>query len=177
MKCYAWILLVFVPTSALAQLDTSGLSDEQEAELQLQIAKMKNDKLPASAEEAEKWAAWGTGIGKAISSTASELGVAVDEFSCTPVCQITIGVIVYKVIGKDILRALAGFTLFFATIFVWVKWLRKPFVKIQYDGDGKVKSREYRAPDSDAELAIYWVHNWLTLIAGILASFLVAFAG
>lgn len=156
-----------------ADIDTSGLSAEQKAQIALQVEQMKSG--PPSAETAQQWADWGTNMGKAISSTAKELGVAVDDFSRTPVGKITMAVIVYKVIGKEVLRFVAGAVLFFFTIIIWARYLRKPFQTIEYYESGKVKSRTNRPPQNDTEMAIYWVHNWATLLLGIAMSFVIAF--
>lgn len=170
------LCLCFVSANVLAaDIDTSGLSAEQKAQIALQVEQMKNSSLPPSAESAKEWADWGTNMGRAISSTAKELGVAVDEFSRTSVGKITMAVIVYKVIGKEVLRFVAGGVLFFFTIIIWARYLRKPFQTIEYYENGKVKSRTNRPPQNDTEMAIYWVHNWATLLLGIAMSFVIAF--
>ena len=161
--------------SFAAEINTTGLSDTQKAQLVLDIERMKSTKLPDEIEKVEKWAEWGQGIGKAISSTAKELGVAVDEFSRTPVGQITMAVIVYKVIGKDILRYFGGGILFIVTIVMWMRYFKRVTEEVTYHDNGKMKSRTFRSPDSDAELWIFWVFNWITPIVGIAVSLLIMF--
>ncbi len=160
---------------AATGIDTTGLSEAQKAEIVLQIEKMKSSKMPETIENAERWAEWGQGIGKAISSTAKELGVAVDEFSRTPVGQITMAVIVYKVIGKEVIRYFGGGILFIVTIIMWVKYFKRVSEEVTYHENGKIKSRTPRTPDSDAELWIFWVFNWITPVIGIAVALLIMF--
>ena len=169
------ILCVLATAASAAEVDTSGLTDKQVAELALQAEQMKSN-IPGDLQDAEEWVDWGTGIGKAISATAAELGVAVDDFSRTGVGKITIGVIVYKVIGKEVVRFFSGIFLFFMVIIIWAKYLRRPFEELEYHENGKLKSRKWKKPVSDGEWATFWIMNWGSLVVGIALSFVVALA-
>lgn len=117
---------LLVSTLAFAEvdrmLDVSKLTQEQRASLQLQITQMAEKKNDPSSlavtvrEEASKWADLGKNVGTALVASAKEVGQGVNEFSQTPVGQVTTAIIVYKVIGKDVLKVIFGIlTLIFGT--------------------------------------------------------------
>lgn len=157
------LVLLFLPMLAVAgqsrQLDTSGLTPEQIAELQIQASKMKSPaNISATVrKEATAWADLGANIGTAMVSAAKEIGVAANEFSQTGLGKIVTGIIVYKVLGRDILGVIFGggillvggvFTLmiFRSTRFatevqyeyvpvLWGMFNRRRVVKIESNGD------------------------------------------
>lgn len=107
--------MLVMSTSCFA-LDTRGLSREQISQLELEAAKMKvvqpgDDVKNISAvvrEEAEQWGKLGTNIGSAMVSAAKEVGVATAEFSETNLGKIVTFIVVYKVIGQDLLGIVIG---------------------------------------------------------------------
>jgi len=112
-------------------LDNAGfskLSNTQKAAILQNIASQVEEaakpqiEVP-STEIVEKFANVGPSVAKAIKETAQELGVVVNEFLYTPVGMMTAGLIVYKVVGDDVLTQLHGF--FQSTLFtiVWVGYL------------------------------------------------------
>lgn len=131
------LALLLVPALTWGQnLDLRGLSQEQIAELQLQAAKMKSPENVSATvrQEATAWAELGANIGTAMVSAARELGVAANEFSQTSLGKVVTLIIVYKVIGKDILGVAVGsFILLFG--FGVVLWLlmTKRFGEAKYE--------------------------------------------
>jgi hypothetical protein len=99
--------LAFGGTTAI---DTRGLSQEQINSLVAQRDKMKSpENLSATVRnEAAAWADLGSNIGTALVSAAKEVGVAANEFSGTQLGKIVTVIVVYKVMGKDILGVLVG---------------------------------------------------------------------
>jgi hypothetical protein len=85
-------------------ISASGLTQEQINAINEQIEEMKeksvNDKVY---KQVSKWSELGTNIGSALVATAAQVGVEVNKFAATPLGMITTGVIVYKIIGRDIL--------------------------------------------------------------------------
>lgn len=102
-------------------IDVNGLSEHDRAEIALQIAKKKEEQkiqqttLP-KIEELDKYADVGTKIGLALKSAAKELGVAVDDFSKTGLGKITISVLVWKLLGVEIVHVLACLVLILLAI-------------------------------------------------------------
>lgn len=90
-----------------AQAVIYDLTDEQAAKLELEGAQMKAS--PAfSVQQAEEHAIFGKQIAEAIGAAAKEMGVAVGEFVKTPVGKITTAIIVYKLVGRDLLHYAGG---------------------------------------------------------------------
>jgi len=114
----AALMVVSFSTAAMAEesnyVETSGLTAEQKAELQLQVAKLKSGASdPAKVsenvrKEAEAWGDLGSNMGKAVDSVAKEVGVAANEFAQTPLGKITVAVVVFKVIGTQAMHLIFG---------------------------------------------------------------------
>jgi len=109
--------VLFFCTIANAQnINTNGLTEEQKAQLALQAAQMKNSNdAPGSMlsdelnpERLNEWVDLGKNIGLAVTATAKELGVAADEFLNSTTGKITIVLIVWRVMGEDILGVVGG---------------------------------------------------------------------
>lgn len=107
----AGIILAFSFSASAASVDVSGLSKEQVE----QINKIVQDKSTVSSktrEELSKWGELGKGVGEALLSAARELGVAANDFARTPLGMVTTGIVVYKIIGRDLLKIIVGSILF-----------------------------------------------------------------
>lgn len=115
MKKVIAILAMCVATSAFASaqaIDTSKLSKAQIAELAAKAEEM-GATTPANVsatvrKEAEAWGDLGANMGKAMVGAAREVGVASNEFASTSLGKIVVGIVAYKVIGKDILGVVFG---------------------------------------------------------------------
>lgn len=85
-------------------ISASGLTQEQINAINEQIAGMKEksaeDKIYS---KVSKWSELGSNIGTALVATAAQVGVEVGKFAATPLGMITTGIVVYKIIGRDIL--------------------------------------------------------------------------
>jgi hypothetical protein len=98
-------------TSNITSIDVSKLSPEQRAALLQAATQMENQpgaNNPGFSEsmrkEVEKWGELGTGMGRAAVNAAKEVGLAANDFVQTPLGKVTMGVVLYKVMGRDILR-------------------------------------------------------------------------
>lgn len=154
------LVLLFLPVLAFGQnLDLRGLNERQIAELQAQVTKMKSpENISATMrQEATAWAELGANIGTAMVSAAKELGIAANEFSQTGLGKIVTVIVVYKVLGREILGVIVGsaillvggiFTImiFRSTKFntqvqyqyvpvLWGMFNRRRVVKLETDGD------------------------------------------
>ena len=144
MKKLFLIVSLFVSSLVYADvdstLDVSKLTQEQRAAIQLQIAQIAQKKSDPSSiavsvrEEASKWAELGKNVGTALVASAKEVGQGVNEFSQTPVGQVTTAIIVYKVIGSDILRLIFGtLLLVVGTAAAFYVYRSMPRYDIQYE--------------------------------------------
>jgi hypothetical protein len=117
-KLVAFCLVVFSSAVIAAPnnyLDASKLTPQQRAEIQLKIeqtaaatAANPSNLAVTVREEASAWADLGKNVGTALVASAKEVGQGVNEFSQTPVGQVTTAIIVYKVIGQEILGLVFG---------------------------------------------------------------------
>lgn len=102
-------------SSAHAQIDTRGLTEEQKAQLALQAAQLKNQNegigtgiSKLNPEKLNEWVELGKNAGMAITAMAKELGIAADKFLESNTGKIAAVLIVWKVAGKDILGVVGG---------------------------------------------------------------------
>lgn len=153
MKKSIILCMVLLSSNALAigTHDITGfnqLSEVQKADVLKHVAetaeKNKTPIEPAlpSVESIEKYADIGANIAKALGAAAKELGVVANDFLTTPVGFITTGLIVYKVLGNDVLTQIHDLlqSLLFTT--VWVSFLiwylrNNSEVRIEYSNTRK----------------------------------------
>jgi hypothetical protein len=140
MKTMIAILMLMVSTVSFAgerYIDASGLTEQQKAEIALQVAKLKDQTQPVDEaknisatvrEEAEAWGTMGSNMGKAIVAAAREVGVAANDFARTDLGKVTVAVVVYKLIGRDVLGVIVGTSILFTTfslaiyLMVWFRF-------------------------------------------------------
>ncbi len=121
----------------LAQTDTvntKGLSDAQRAELQLQAERMKAQVPGETIQNAREWVDLGTALGQALGGSARELGIATNEFAMTPVGKVATVLIVWKIMGRDIVHLVMGPLLMLCLLPAWWYFYRRTFVikQIEY---------------------------------------------
>jgi hypothetical protein len=139
-KLAATLILVASSFGAMSQtLDVSKLTEAQRAELSTQVSKLSSSPVNVSAtvrEEAEAWGALGANMGKALVGAAREVGVASNEFASTPLGMITVAIVAYKLIGRDILGVLVGLLLmavaWLVALYVWFSRRWNDNVKYEY---------------------------------------------
>lgn len=133
-----------------ATIDESNLTEDQKAQVAKIVAAQqertnkelvaidavkKASNLSATARvETEKWAELGGNMGKAAVGAAKEIGMAANEFVGTPLGKVTMAVVVYKVVGRDIIRAVLASTImvFFAGMTI-AMFRSKKYKNIKYE--------------------------------------------
>ena len=149
------IALIAAPGLALAQqsVNVDGLNAQQVAEIQAQIEAKKTEtpegQVRASIERANEWVDIGEGIGAGVAAAARETGQVVNEFANTPVGKMTTFVILWKVVGKDLLGLVIGTIILITFITIWLVYTNKLFSKektITINAD-KSRTIEYRDKD------------------------------
>lgn len=132
MKKLIAIICMFMASTAFAATSSSGLSssdlnsagfsklsEAEKAELIKQVADKAATKdsfgrdREVSTDKVEKWVQIGTNIGQGLAGAAKEVGVAVNDFSKTPVGQLTMVLIVWHMIGAQLLHVFGG-------IMIWI---------------------------------------------------------
>lgn len=116
-----------LPDSVLQKLktdcETARLAETQKKEEE------KNSPIPSvpfiNPERMTGWAAVAEGFANAMGAAAKQLNISVNEFITTPAGMITIGVILWKVIGTSILKLLAMYGVFLvARQIIRVMWTK-----------------------------------------------------
>lgn len=171
--------LVLALASFTANADTAiTLTPDQVAALQkAQSPEQKQNISEVVRKEASEWGELGANMGKAMVAAAKEVGVASNEFAQTPLGKITVAIVVYKLIGQDVLGAVVGsfiiilgicFSIFFfksKTLFAReVKYEYVPYFK----GLFSLKRITYSRIDDEP-----WVFRAIFGIASIVLSLLI----
>lgn len=92
-------------------INTENLSSQQINQLAEVAANMRKDPAKISEkvrDEVQAWTDLGQNIGRATVGAAKEVGMAANEFAQTPLGIITTSIVVYKMIGEDILSLIFG---------------------------------------------------------------------
>lgn len=123
------VILLFSSVATAQEIDWDALTDEQRAQLVLEAEKMKAQNIPSVVSELEnfsperinEWVQLGQNIALAFTTVAKELGVTADEFLKTNTGKITIALIVWQVMGADMLGFLGGaiWWIVLANIILW----------------------------------------------------------
>ncbi len=172
-------------------IDTSGLSDAQVAEIKsiaatkaAESAKQKAEQgamalLPKDPTTMAKVAAtWGQqasiaaeGFAHALAIAAKELGITINEFLATPAGKLTAALIIWKVAGAAIIHMLYG--MFFLTVglsfsrMLYMRLFTKEYVKIEYKRFGGLWSgtKMVRVPKTIRELQTdgEWLMLWVMI--------------
>jgi len=146
------VLLMLLSTTTVwsSHVVTDGLSDEQKAEIALQVAqvKAKNKTImppDITPKDLQEYAALGESIAGALGACAKEMGVAVNDFADSKVGTIATILIVWKVAGEDIMGFVVGISLFMIGLCVWFYLFRKMCVikSVTYHENGKIEKIEH----------------------------------
>lgn len=101
----------------------------------------------AAPEKAFDYAAKGAEIGRALASATKELGVAADNFLNSTTGKLAAAVIVYKLVGQDLVHFLAGSTIFCVLVPMWFYMYRRKF---------HIVTRECEP----VEVKLLWIFPW-----------------
>ena len=121
MKRILAVLLVLCPM-AWAELDTSGLSPEQLSRLKIQAEQMRANQ---EVDNTKKYIEMGQMIGQALSSSAKEMGVAVNEFAQTPVGKMVAALVIWRFFGRDAMHFLFGGLFLLVFVPLWIYLYRR----------------------------------------------------
>ena len=117
--------IVLLCSSLFAQtsdVDTNGLTAEQKARIQIQVEQMKQEKDKTKmVDTAKEYVQLGEMIGKALGSCAKELNVQVNEFIITPAGMLTIGIICWKTVGRDVVHFGFGLCFLILGVLIWYR--------------------------------------------------------
>jgi len=174
------LLALSLSAPVMAEISTSGLSETQKAELQLQAAKMKADealtKEGITLEKVSEYTILGEQIAKALIGVASELGKEVDEVMGTTVGKIAVALVVYKVMGNDILGFIGGAIWLMIFLPAWIYYFRRfcviDYIEKEYHENGKLKTKRVIRKNPSDDAIIYFT---VILLVGIIVELFLVF--
>ena len=189
MKKFFAVILMLVSISAFAGNTTdavhsagfSKLSETEKAEVIKMVADKASSKdvMPAMTEDkVEKWVKIGSNIGQGLAGAAKEVGVAVNDFANTPVGQLTMMLIVWHMIGAQLIHVFGGVMIWIVGIAIIRHMVARAYpCKITYSKEVKnifgnyvVEKSEPIAIDDDN--AAGWLFAYgIVLVAGLIAIF------
>ncbi len=177
----AALLLAFSFTAAAGtSVITTGLTEQQQAELVLQVVKMKGTAANVStADEVSKWVDIGKNLGQGLAATAKELGITANELADTPVGMVAITVIIWNYMGESIIGILFGIVWFTTMIPTWIWLYRAKFVvrKIEIFEKGKgpnglIKVKTHHGDTDDEATQFFYLAVLIAIVTvGLLVMF------
>lgn len=190
-KLFAIALMLFSAVSFAGNtadaVNSAGFSKLSEAE-KAEVIKMVADKaatkeagmIPqlASEDKVEKWVKIGSNIGQGLAGAAKEVGVAVNDFAKTPVGQLTMMLIVWHMIGAQLIHVFGGIMIWIVGIAIIRHMVARAYPsKITYSKEVKNIFGNYVIEKSepiaiDDGNAAGWLFAYgIVLIAGLIAIF------
>lgn len=178
------LALTFFTTPALAESKESipvseleGLSyDAQREVVKKYLDKEKStieDKVASlEPEEAEKWVNLISGV---IKGVCQDLSIQVNEFTKSDVGKVTIAILIYKIVGEDILKSFIGvsiWALFALSVILSFRFFHMTKAVKTYNNEKKLTDikyvRRYNWQSEDAKTDSAWAHG-IAIFSSILA--------
>ena len=189
MKKFFVAILMMVSVSAWTgntsdAVNSAGFSKLSEAE-KAEVIKMVADKasqkdvIPSmTKDKVEKWVKIGSNIGQGLAGAAKEVGVAVNDFATTPVGQLTMMLIVWHMIGAQLIHVFGGIMIWIVGIAIIRHMVARAYPsKITYSKEVKNFFGNYVVEKSepiaiDDSNAAGWLFAYgIVLVAGLIAIF------
>jgi hypothetical protein len=189
MKKFFVAILMMVSISAWAGNDSdtvraagfAKLSEAEKAEVIKMVADKASQKdvMPTMTEDkVEKWVKIGSNIGQGLAGAAKEVGVAVNDFATTPVGQLTMMLIVWHMIGAQLIHVFGGIMIWIVGIAIIRHMVARAYPsKITYSKEVKNFFGNYVVEKSepiaiDDGNAAGWLFAYgVVLVAGLIAIF------
>lgn len=179
-KLFAVFALMLSMSFAHANTDTrlsgyDNLSDAQKAELAVKVSEMASQqKAPAvpTIGTVEKWAGFGQQIGSALAGTARELGIVANEFIKTPAGQVTMYLVIWKVMGSEVVHVGAGLLILSIFVPLWIYLFRRMCIikgfNIKTITDDAGKTKNVKVPEFFQPSEVSEERGWMLVILGII---------
>ena len=132
MKTFLVLMMLVMTVLAYGEtFSESGLNEEEVnklkkfyAEMKLSAPKQEVSSI-TKAEEISQWINIGEQLGKGLASCAKELGIEVNNFVQTPVGKISAVVIIWKLLGRDLVHFGFGTFFFIFGSILWIYFYKK----------------------------------------------------
>ena len=173
-------------SDATASAGFSQLTEAQKAEVIKNIAQQAESNRTSTGitnvipdpEGVERWTKIGTSIASGLGAAAKELNVGVNEFAKSPVGQLTTVLIVWKLLGSQLIHVLGGILIWIVGIIIIRHIINKRIPdQIEYSTTEKnifgnyVVVNRYKKPLDDAEAGGYMLCGGVVLALGLIAIF------
>lgn len=179
------LMLVFaVATPVQAQTQDTGVVVIPRSALT--AAQLKQIETDAQIHTAGKWVGLGKEAGEAVNSSLAAVTEHTAKFANTPVGKLTMGLVVWKVVGKEILGTVLGILYAVGVVVVGVPLLiwsyrrrcpNKILVREEMNEKGKVVTRVYRDPtyEERSDIELYALVHGIGFIIVLAAASIVIF--
>lgn len=169
-----FLFIMSIGVSAQQSVNTSGLTEQQILQLQLEASKLRDSRTTEiSAEKISEYTLVGQQVSQAIITVASELGKSVDDVLSTTTGKIVIFIVVWKVIGQDLMGFIVAGLWCLVMIPLWAYYFRKFCVNYEYKYHDNGKLLEKRRRGCDTEVAATFI---IAAIIIVVAPMFMAFA-
>lgn len=175
MKTISYIILItvlscniFAQQVETVTVDISKLSPEARAEIESrkQIQKIQ---------QYGEWVGLGKEIGIAVDSSLASVTDRAAAFADTDMGKVTMGVLVYKIVGKDLMKIIVGCCLIITYTIIMIFFTYRNCIRvfayqeeIEMRGEKEVKVKTYRAP-IHADVMIFYGLIYLFPVGILLA--------
>jgi uncharacterized protein YxeA len=180
-KIIFFLLALTVSMFTVAQTNLSQSEFQKlPVEVQQQILSVKqNATTDQQIENIGKWVGLGKEVGLAVNESLSAVTKTASDFAETDLGKLTVGLVIWKVVGHDILQISFGLLwlilIFGISGFVYHKYAktRRYLIKETYNEETKVKEKEWETEQGYDDWRITSV---LILCVGIIADIIIIFA-
>lgn len=136
----------------IAYAGFSDLTTQEQAEIVKLVADKKAKKLlintSVNVDNAQKWVNLGSSIGKGLAASSKELGIAVNDFSKSDVGKWTMFLIIFKIIGANIIHFIGGLIFLIVGVTVTTMLFNRKYPWSYTYLDGKIESKQRKSTDS-----------------------------
>jgi hypothetical protein len=164
---------MFITSLTIANTDLSQKEFQQlPVEVQQQILEVKS-KGPTTVENVGEWVGLGKEVGVAVNEALGAVTKTASEFGETKLGKLTIVLVIWKVVGEDIIQLgfafIWIFLVTFLAFFVYYKYgkTKRHLIKETYNEETKKYDKEWRIIEPED---IYMNASWIILIIGYIIS-------
>jgi hypothetical protein len=176
------VLILMLSLAGFAQQQEETVTIKKSELTAEQRAKVEADNLRTKANQYGEWVGIGKEIGVAVNDGLTAVTAQANNFAQTPVGKVTVAVIVFKVIGKQLIGLIVAFTMTIIFIPLWVwsykrympgrKYLKKEIV----GPDNKVIERQYGVTELCYDTSDWLIGHWVIFGAFVVVNLFVIFA-
>lgn len=170
---YTPLILLLVAAPVESQTQDSMVSVPASMLTATQKQELTQQQLTHKIETYGKWVGLGDEVGKAVNSSLAAITTQTANFAETDVGKVTVLLVVWKIIGQDLLGIVFAVCIWVVLLPLWIWSLRRTALPYKHVSNetrneaGKVVSREFRLAERRSSGEYYAVHIvWLLVMFG-----------